>query len=184
MNVRLISTCAAALALAFLSPVSAGTGITQDGSISWIRTNAPGTYNASASDKLVVVISGEHNFAGNLTGKCNGVTYNGQSLMQAVQQLPSDPDLGGHGQTYSSIWYLDNPGNYSGTGTIVVNCTGTSWVATAIGLSDTLPGVGSTAKISGTASLGITEIPLVNKGEVIYIRWPTTIPLICMTSLG
>jgi len=135
--------------------VVAAADITQDGHASWIRTNAPGTYNASASDKLVVVVSGEHNFSGNYTGDCTAVTYNGHPLSLAVKQLPSNPANGGHGQTHSSVWYLDDPGTYSGSGTIEVTCHGTSWVATAIGISGTLPGVGSTAKVSGSSSTSL-----------------------------
>jgi PA14 domain len=138
-----------------LAVVSASAAITPNGSTSWPRTAAPGTYNASASSKLVVVVSGEHNFANNFTGNCSAVTYNGQPLIRAVNQAPASPASGGHGQTHSSIWYLDNPGNFSGAGTIAVTCTGTSWVATAIGLSGTLPGVGSTIAVSGAASAGI-----------------------------
>jgi hypothetical protein len=65
--------------LAFL-PASAA--ITRNGSASWARTAAPGTYNASTSNKLVVVVSGEHNFTNNYTGNCSAVTYNGQALIR------------------------------------------------------------------------------------------------------
>lgn len=146
-----------ASALAFLTSfVVAAADIIVDGHYSWIRTAAPGTYDASASEKLVVVVSGEHGNPGWLTGDCTSVTYNGQALTLAVKQLPVDPASGGHGQTHSSVWYLDSPGNYSGSGTIAVTCTGTSWVATAIGLTGTEPGVGATAKVSGSASTGLT----------------------------
>ncbi len=127
-------------------------GITQNGQTSWIRTSAPGTYNASTSDKLVVVVSGEHGNPGNYSGNCTAVTYNGQALTKAIGQAPSNPATGGHGQTHSSIWYLDNPGSFSGSGTIAVTCTGTSWVATAIGLSGTLSGAGSTTAVSGSST--------------------------------
>ncbi|QTN31240.1 hypothetical protein HZ994_02470 [Akkermansiaceae bacterium] len=138
------------------SALFAAAGITQTGSASWIRTAAPGTFDASTSDKLVVVVSGEHNFGGNYTGDCTAVTYNGQALSLAEKQLPSNPSAGGHGQTHSSIWYLDSPANYTGAGTIAVTCTGNNWVATAIGLSGTLPGVGSTAKVTKTSTIQLT----------------------------
>ncbi|MCH7227576.1 PA14 domain-containing protein [Haloferula sp. A504] len=133
--------------------------ITADGNASWTRTNSPGTYDASASDKLVVVVSGEHNFSGNLTGDCTGVTYNGQALTLGVKQLPVAIGSGGHGQTHSSVWYLDDPGNHSGAGTINVTCVGNNWVATAIGLSGTASGIGSTAKVSAasTVPLGTSD---------------------------
>lgn len=136
--------------------VSATATVVRDGSVSWIRTAAPGTFNASGSDKLVVVVTGEHNFINNFTGTCSAVTYNGQALTRAVIQTPVNPTSGGHGQTHSSIWYLDNPANYSGAGTILVTCTGTSWVATAIGLSDTAPGVSATVAVPGAASAAVT----------------------------
>lgn len=144
------------IALFTLAALPLTATVTQVGTASWIATAAPGTYNAASSDKLVVVVSGEHNFAGNLTGKCNSVTYNGQALTKAVEQLPVAVGSGGHGQTHSSIWYLDSPASYSGSGTIVVNCTGNNWVATAIGLSGTLPGVSSHAKTSKSSSTSIT----------------------------
>ncbi len=141
---------AALLCILALLPVSAV--ITRDATASWTRITAPATFNAAASSKLVVVISGEHNFANNFTGTCSAVTYNGQPLIRTANRAPANPSTGGHGQTHSSIWYLDNPGNFSGTGSIVVTCTGTSWVATAIRLSGTLPGVGPIATASGAAS--------------------------------
>ena len=150
ITLRLISLV---LLLAIL-PASAV--ITRNGSASWTRATAPGTYNASTSDKLVVVVTGEHNFANNYTGACNAVTYNGHALTRSVNQAPVNPATGGHGQTYSSIWYLDNPVNYAGSGSIAVTCNGTSWVVTAIGLSGTLPGGGPVAAVSGAASAVIT----------------------------
>jgi hypothetical protein len=145
---------AVALAIALL-PAATRAQITQDGTASWPRTTAPGTYDASASDKLVVVVSGEHHFSGNLTGNCTGVTYNDVPLVLAVAQAPAAPATGGHGQTHSSIWYLDNPGLFSGSGTIAVTFTGNSWVATAIGLSGTKVGAGATTAVSGSASADI-----------------------------
>ncbi|MES2982262.1 MAG: PA14 domain-containing protein [Verrucomicrobiota bacterium] len=155
MNISLlktISTCVAAMILAAL-PV--GAQITQDVSASWTGTTTPKILNASGSDKLVVVVSGEHGFIGNYTGNCSAVTYNGQPLTLAVKQVPADPATGGHGQTYSTIWYLDNPGNYPGTGSIAVTCNSGSCVSTAIGLSGTLPGVGSTGKVTKTSSVSL-----------------------------
>lgn len=144
-------------ALALLAATAfAAADITRDGHASWPRTSAPGTYDASSSDKLVVVVSGEHGFAGNLTGDCSAVTYNGVALTLALKQTPSDPASGGHGQTFSTVWYLDDPGNYSGSGSIVVTCNSGSWVATAVGLSGTQLGVGTTAKVSGMPSVGLS----------------------------
>lgn len=146
------------LSIAFASLASAlfaVAGITQTGTASWTGTTTPGTFNAASADKLVVIVSGEHGFAGNYTGTCSAVTYNGQALTLAVRQTPADPASGGHGQTYSTIWYLDSPGSYSGTGSITVTCNSGSCVVTAIGLTGTLPGVGSTAKVTKTSSVSV-----------------------------
>ncbi len=145
-----------AMATLTLSAAPANAEIIYDGFASWTRTTGVNTYDASASDKLVVAVAGEHHFVGNLTGNVIGITYNGQTLIKAVEQLPSDPATGGHGQTTADIWYLDNPSLYTGAGTIVVSFTGNSWCATAIGLSGTAAGVGATAHVSGAASVNLT----------------------------
>ena len=142
-----------ALAALALAPINAA--ITYDGFASWDRNSDPGSFNASGSDKLVVVVSGEHNFGGNYTGNVTGITYNGQTLIKAVEESPSDPATGGHGQTTSDIWYLDNPGSFAGPGTIDVSFNGNNWVVTAIGLSGTEDGVGATAHVSGAASVNL-----------------------------
>ena len=59
------------IALAFATPAYAA--ITLDGSASWDKDDWTGTYDASGSDKLVVVVSGEHNFPDNLTGDVTGI---------------------------------------------------------------------------------------------------------------
>ena len=148
---RFLASISALLA----ASVVATADITQDGHASWPRTEAPGTYDASTSDKLVVVVTGQHGNPGNLTGDCTAVTYNGQSLTLALRQSPSDPATGGHGQTFSTVWCLDDPGDYPGTGTIEVTASN-NWVATAVGLSGTQPGVGATEKVSGSASTSLT----------------------------
>ncbi len=148
----------AALCALGLSSIAATAQVTPDGSTSWTRIDAPGNHDASASDKLVVVVSGEHHFPGNLSGKCNSVTYNGEPLALAIEELPADPATGGHGQTYASIWYLDDPGAHAGNGDIVIDFTGNSWVATAVGLSGTLPGAGDTGQVSGSAIIGASSV--------------------------
>lgn len=133
---------------------SAGT-ITYDGFASWDTNSDPGLYDASGSDKLVVVVSGEHHFPGNLSADVLNITYNGQDLNKAVEQ---SPDGSSHGQTTADIWYLDNPGSYAGSGTIDVSFTGNSWVVTAIGLSGTADGFGSTNNVSGASSVDLTTV--------------------------
>jgi hypothetical protein len=147
----------AILAVMALPVISAGAEITIDGFTSWASNGNPSSYtfNASGSDKLVVVVSGEHNFPGNYTGDIYNVKYDGQLLTKAVEQAPAS---GLSIQTTSDIWYLDNPWQYTTAGTIVVsvNGNGTNYVYTAVGLSNTAPGVGATAHVSGAASVDLT----------------------------
>ena len=53
-----------------------------------------GTFNASGSDKLVVVLTGEHGF-NNDTGDVTSVTYDGVALTRAIDrnaQIPEEAD--------------------------------------------------------------------------------------------
>jgi hypothetical protein len=114
------------------------------------------TFDASASDKLVVIVTGENGNPGSLAGKVNSIKYDGVDLVQAVGRLPigSSPS-GPVDQLYNDIWYLDDPAGATAsvdpddpdgatTGNIVasVNSRG---VITAIRLSGTADGVGATA---------------------------------------
>ncbi len=141
----------------FVTTNAAGSvgNITYDGFASWDRDSDPGTFNASGSDKLVVIVSGEHNFPGNYSGDVVNVTYNGQALSKVVDVSPNEF---GHGQTAADIWFLDNPGNYAGSGTIDVTFNGNNWVVTAIGLSGTAAGFGATANVTGTSSVNLTTV--------------------------
>jgi len=130
--------------------------VAYDGKASWTRTTGVNTYDASGSDKLVVAVAGEHHFPNNPGGNVDGITYNGQTLIKAVERNPEVGNL-----TAVDIWYLDNPASYAGAGTIVVSFNGNSWCATAIGLSDTAEGVGETAVASSSASL-TSVIPTAN----------------------
>lgn len=120
--------------------------ISVDGFASWNNGSDPiiGTFDASGSDKLVVVVTGEHGWPNNVGGNCSGVTYDGVALTQAVDRNPiiitDDPYL--VDQTYNDIWYLDNPA--TSTGEIIASVT-TRGNVTVFGLSGTLPGVGATA---------------------------------------
>jgi len=60
------------------------------------------SYDASGSDKLVVVASTEHAFGINSGMAINSIEYNGQPMIEAVQEntLPGT----------TAIFYLDNPG--------------------------------------------------------------------------
>ena len=147
----------AAVAMAILA-ASANAAITFDGFQSWQPTSALGTFDASGSDKLVVVATGEHNFPNNLSGNIVNITYDGVGLTKAVEVNPADPATGGHGQTATDIWYLDNPGRYHTAGLIQasVSGNGNNYVYTAIGLSGTAEGVGPTAAAPGAATVDLT----------------------------
>jgi len=100
------------------------------------------TFDASGSDKLVVIVTGEHGFPG-VPGDCSVITYDGVPLIQAIDRdgLLSAPSAA-FDQIYNDIWYLDNPTNT--TGAIFADVS-TRGVLTAFALSGTAPGVGATA---------------------------------------
>ena len=143
------------IALALASP--AGAEITFDGYLSWMQTGTQ-TFDARTYDKLVVVISGEHNFNQSADGQINSVSYDGQALIKVVDVDPEKISEGGHGDTATDIWYLDNPGTFHTAGTISasVNGNGNNYVYTAIGLTGTAEGVGATAAAPGSASVDLT----------------------------
>jgi hypothetical protein len=142
--------------------VSADAAINLVSFLNWrqnLNAAANRTYDASGFDKLVVVVTGEHNFGGNLSGNTSNITYNGQALTKAVEVNPvafSNVDPVGHGQTASDIWYLDNPGAFTGTNQIIVTFVGNNWVATAIGLTGTATGVSTTASATRTSTIDLT----------------------------
>lgn len=59
--------------------VAARAAISVDATIAFNNTSSPvfGTFNASGSDKLVVIVTGEHGF-NNDQGNCNSVTHSRQ----------------------------------------------------------------------------------------------------------
>jgi hypothetical protein len=137
------------------------------------------TFDASASDKLVVVVTGEHNFGGNLSGDVTSITYDGVSLTKAVERQPFSSTL----QTVSELWYLDDPTAATasanagdpapattGSIRIVVVGNGTNYVQTAFGLSGTAPGFGGASSIAiGTQSTNL----LVSSPNSKVISWLT-----------
>ena len=128
--------------------------ITIDSTTSWATrtTNQPVAFDASSSDKLVVVATAEHGF-NNTNGTVNGVTYNGQALTAALER---DPVTNGSDITYTSIWYLDNPGSFAGTGEIQVAAVNRE-IVTVLALSNTLADFGATATGNqGDLSIGLT----------------------------
>ena len=151
-KIRIISTIVLAAVFGFST---ANAEITYDGFVSWDKNAGNGSLDASDSDKLVVVITGEHHFPASAAGQVNSVTYDGELLTKAVEVSPNVEE-GGHGQTTIDIWYLDNPGDYHAAGSIAVSVSGNSFVYTAIALSGTVEGVGPTAAAGGAATVDLT----------------------------
>ncbi len=129
--------------------------ITFDGFVSGYLGGTPKTFtfDASDSDKLVVIVSGEHSNPGSLAGNVKAITYDGVSLTKAVEQNPVSSTL----QTTSDLWYLDNPGLVHITGEIVISVegNGNNYVHAAMALSGTAPG------FSGASAIAIGS-PAVN----------------------
>jgi hypothetical protein len=105
-------------------------------------------FDASASDMLLLCISGEHGFSGAIADITN-VTYNGVLLTQAVDRDnrvdaygPGAPD-----QSFNDIWYLNKPGAASSTNGPIQVWTGSDprVIITAFALSNTRSGIGSIA---------------------------------------
>jgi hypothetical protein len=120
---------------------------TLDGVVSNNATSNPLvlTLDASGSDKLVVVVTGENGNPGNSSGNCTGITYDGVSLTRAVDRNPilPGPIVTYLDQVFNEIWYLDNPGLVH-TGGVIVTSVNSRGVVTAFALSNTEPGVGAT----------------------------------------
>ncbi|MFN3166086.1 MAG: PEP-CTERM sorting domain-containing protein [Phycisphaeraceae bacterium] len=114
--------------------------ITVDGWTSFNSTSGTfsGTFDASASDKIVIVATGEHGF-NNAAGDLLDVTYDGTSLIKAVSRNAQVPQTD---TIYADIWYLDDPGAFHSNGTIDVSAI-TRANITVIGLSGTEAGVGN-----------------------------------------
>ncbi len=143
------------LALAVLT-TSANAAIVINGTAFWAQNSATvtGTFNASTSDKLVVVVTGEHGNPG-FVGDVTALTYNGQTLIKAVNRdaVPGPGVNNSTDQTFNDIWYLDNPGNFTGLNTITAT-VGTRATVTVFGLTGTLAGVGATS-VSAAASRSV-----------------------------
>ncbi len=104
-------------------------------------------FNASASDKLVVVVSTEHAFGTGAGMSVNSIEYNGQPMIEAVQEntLPGT----------AAIFYLDSPGVAGEIRIFQGNQNGGR--ATIYLLSNVAPGVGSIGQ-STTNSVDVTVL--------------------------
>ena len=90
------------------------------------------SYDASKSDKLVVVVSTEHAFGTNAGMSINSVEYNGQAMIEAVQENTTPGT--------AAIFYLDSPGPAGEIRIFQGNQNGGR--ATVYALSNVAPGLG------------------------------------------
>lgn len=144
--------------------VAARAAISVDATIAFNNTSSPvfGTFNASGSDKLVVIVTGEHGF-NNDQGNCNSVTYDGVALTRLIDRNPlaSNTDT-----IYQDIWYLDNPA--SSTGALVADTT-TRGNVTAFALSGTEPGAGAT--VIGSPNSRSTTLTTTANDSIVIVSW-------------
>lgn len=142
----------ASVASMVLAAASANAAIVVDATAFWnteTDTSASNTtitknFNASASDKLVVIVTGENGNPGSLAGNVSSVTYDGVALTEIVDRNPiggTTPLGATYDQTYNSIFYLDNPA--TSTGQIIANVN-TRGNVTVFALSGTAAGYGNT----------------------------------------
>jgi hypothetical protein len=138
-----------ALAAIMLSCAQANAAIIVEGTDYWNSTSSPvnGNFDARGSDKLVVIVTGEHGFNQTANGQINDVTYDGVSLTKLVDRNPIHYAAGPPevlvDDTANDIWYLDDPGSVYSAGLISVNAT-TRGNVTVFGLSGTATGAGNT----------------------------------------
>ncbi|MCH1498408.1 MAG: PEP-CTERM sorting domain-containing protein [Akkermansiaceae bacterium] len=108
------------------------------------------TIDASAADKLVVVVTGQHGF-NNASGKVNSLTYDGVALTAASYRSAV---TSGTDTLYHGIFYLDNPA--TSTGLISASVENRGHMAIFL-LTGTEPGVGATAVSgNGTRTVDLT----------------------------
>jgi|GEM_PF-1737967 len=104
------------------------------------------SYDASASDKLVVVVGTRRDRGA--THWINNVTYGGATMVEAVQQRS-----GATVEETTGIYYLDNPG---AAGDIVVGLNAKGWSndsgISILALSGTAPGVAAIAGSIGAST--------------------------------
>jgi len=142
-------TTAALLALGTLS-TNAAIAITEVVNVNSGNSTAETTIDGTGADKLVVFVTGEHGF-NNTSGQSNDVTYNGVSLIEAVDR---NPVASATDTLYGSIWYMDNP--TAGVQTLSANNTSRGNVY-AFMLSGTAAGVGNSGfSGSNTRSIDLT----------------------------
>jgi hypothetical protein len=110
------------------------------------------TFNAAGSDKLVVLVTGEHGFNQTGNGSVNGVTYDGVPMVELINRptiKPVDDDPGTPedetvlaDDTWNAIYYLDYPATTTG---LISAATVSRSTISVFALSGTAPGAGNTA---------------------------------------
>lgn len=137
--------------------------ITVDGFASWSLGGSPitGTFDASSSDKLVVIVTGEHSFPNNTGGNCSSVTYDGVPLTRVVDRNP----VSGSDITYNDIWYLDFPSTSGGQISATVTSRGSM---TVLGISGTAEEVGNT--VIGAANSNSANL-LTSAGSIVIASY-------------
>ena len=137
-----------AVAALAITAGSASAEIVVDGSANWISGSSPvsGTFDASVSDKLVVIVTGEHGFNQTANGYISGVTYDGVAMTELINRTTikasTDP-LVLVDDTWNAIYYMDNPGSVYTAGLIEATVSARGSM-TVLGLSGTAPGAGNT----------------------------------------
>lgn len=100
---------------------SANAAIVEDDSV--FAQNGNGnittTINASASEMLVVFLTGEHGF-NNTNGQVNTVTYDGTELTRIVDR---DPIAAATDTLYADIWVLEDPSAFHSAGSLFADVT-------------------------------------------------------------
>jgi hypothetical protein len=112
-------------------------------------------YNVAGVSKLVVTAAGENKNPGGV-GTISNVTYNGTPFTLAVKR---DNTSAAYQEAAVGIYYLDNPGLYGTSGSVVVNTPGAwnSCGASILSLVGTASGVDAT-KSALAASTSLTTV--------------------------
>lgn len=140
----------AALTASALMAGAASAAIVVDGTANWQSSNASlgGTFNASGSDKLVIVVTGEHGFNQTGNGVAGDVFYDGVQLTKLINRAPIKADAGPPtvlvDDTFNALYYLDNPGAVHVGGIITVAGFASRGNVAVIALSGTAAGAGNT----------------------------------------
>lgn len=158
---KYIRFCIPAMALAGFSSINAAL-ISVDSTAFWRnQSNADlgGTFDASTSDKLVFIVTGEHGFNQSANGVIGKVFYDGVELTQAVVRNPIKANVDDGilvDDTWNAIFYLDNPGTVHVGGIITTTDFQSRGSVGVVALSGTAAGAGNTvigARDTSTASL-------------------------------